>query len=98
MAREEKVEKKVKKPSAQKRDEQHERNRLRNRAFKSSVRTAIRALDESLEQKDAKLAKEKLNEVYSIMDKGVKKGVLKANQANRTKGRLAARSTKTLSA
>ena len=98
MAREEKVEKKTKKPSAKKRDEQHERNRLRNRSFKSSIRTAIRALDETLEQKDVKSAEEKLSQVYSIMDKGVKKGVLKANQANRTKGRLAARTAKSLSA
>lgn len=94
MAKEEKDKKeaaKVRRPQALKRDLQHEKSRLRNREFKSSVRTAIRSFDETLEKGDKALAKEKLNEVYSIMDKGVKRGVLKLNKASRTKARLAAR-------
>ena len=92
MAKEEKgkEEKKVKRPTAQKRDIQNEKRRLRNRVFKSEVRTAIRSLDECLTKGDKALVKEKLKEVYSLMDKGVKRGVFKLNKASRTKSRLAA--------
>lgn len=82
---------KVRQPSALKRDIQSEKSRLRNKAFKSSVRTAIRQFDESLPKGDDKAIKENLNAVYSLMDKGVKKGVFKLNKASRTKARLAAR-------
>jgi small subunit ribosomal protein S20 len=88
---EEKQAKKIKRPTAQKRDIQHEKSRLRNRAFKSSIRTAIRTLDETIEKKDKALLQEKLNNTYSILDKGVKLGILKLNQVSRTKSRLAAR-------
>lgn len=95
MAKEEKVEKKVKRPSALKRDLQAEKGRLRNKAFKSTVRTAVRSFEESLEKNDSAQIKDKLNEVYSIMDKGVKRGVFTTNKASRTKGRLAARAAAT---
>jgi len=82
---------KVKRPTAQKRDIQNEKRRLRNRAVRSNVRTAIREFEETLVKGDAKATKESLNNVYSIMDKSVKRGVFKQNKANRTKARLAAR-------
>jgi small subunit ribosomal protein S20 len=91
MAKEEKAKQKVKRPSAIKRDMQHAKRRQRNRTFKASVRTAIRKLEDSLAQGDAADTKEKLNEVYSIMDKGVKHGIFKVNKASRTKARLTAR-------
>lgn len=92
MAKQEKKEtKKVKRPSAQKRAIQSEKHRLRNKTYKSSVRTAIRRFDECVEKKDQAAAKEQLNEVYSLMDKGVKKGIFKLNKASRTKSRLTAR-------
>jgi small subunit ribosomal protein S20 len=91
MAEEQKQEKKTKRPSAQKRDIQSQKRRLKNRAFKSSVRTAIRSLDEMIAKKDQASLHTKLNDIYSILDKGVKLGVLKLNQASRTKSRLAAR-------
>lgn len=94
MAQEKKEEKKVKRPTAQKRDIQSEKRRLRNRTFKSSVRTAIRSLDEIIATGDKSQTQTKLNDVYSILDKGVKGGVLKQNQASRTKSRLAARCAK----
>jgi small subunit ribosomal protein S20 len=78
-------------PSAKKRDLQSEKNRLRNRAFKSRVRTAVRDLEEALPKGDAANVQTCLNEVYSLMDKGVKTGVFKANKASRTKARMAAR-------
>lgn len=83
---------KVRKPSALKRDIQSEKRRLRNRSYRSSVLTAIRGFETSLAQKEAPEAvKAKLNTVYSLMDKGVKKGIYKSNKAARTKSRLTAR-------
>lgn len=93
MAQEKEAAKKTKEkqPSALKRDLQSERNRLRNRAFKSRVRTAVRHLDDAIPKGDAAAVQQCLNDVYSLMDKGVKLGVFKANKGNRTKARMAAR-------
>lgn len=88
---EEKKKKKEKRPSAEKRDIQHEKRRLRNKSFKSSVRTVVRNFEESLSKGDAEAIKAQLNEVYSALDKGVKKGVYTINKASRTKARLTAR-------
>ncbi|HRD55139.1 MAG TPA: 30S ribosomal protein S20 [Parachlamydiaceae bacterium] len=92
MAKEKEEVKKVKRPTALKRDIQNEKRRLRNKAVKSQIRTAIRNFDEALPKGEPELVKEKLNLVYSLMDKGVKKGVVTINKASRTKSRLAARS------
>jgi small subunit ribosomal protein S20 len=93
MAKEEdkKAEKKVKRPTALKRDMQSKKRRMNNRVYKSRVRTAIRSFQESIEKGDQAVATEKLNEVYSILDKCAKKGVFKLNKVSRTKSRLAAR-------
>jgi len=88
---EEKDKKKVKRPQALKRDIQATKTRLRNRSFRAEVRTAIRHFDETLAKGDKSVSQKSLNEAYSIMDKGVKKGVYKMNTAGRTKARLAAR-------
>lgn len=93
MAEEKETKKKEKRPSALKRDIQGERNQLRNRAFKSKVRTAVRIFEEALSTKQAQNASSTLNEVYSLMDKGVKKGIYKKNKADRTKARMAAKIT-----
>ncbi len=82
---------KERQPSALKRDLQSEKSRLRNRAFKSRVRTAVRYLDEAIPKGDNAVVQQCLNEVYSLMDKGVKLGVFKANKGSRTKARMAAR-------
>lgn len=91
MAKEAKDAKKVKRPTPLKRDIQNEKRRERNKSFKSSVRTAIRSFEESLPKGDAAAIKENLNNVYSMMDKGVKRGIFKLNKASRTKARLTAR-------
>lgn len=84
-----KTEAKTKRPSALKRDMQSEKKRLRNRSSRSAVSTAIRGLKESVAKKDAKeTIAEKLNALYSLVDKGVKKGVFKPQKAARTKSRL----------
>jgi len=88
---EKKVVAKVKRPTPLKRDDQAEKRRLRNKSFKSSVRTAIRDFDETLSKGDDSKTTKALNEVNSLMDKGVQRGVYKLNKASRTKSRLAAR-------
>lgn len=82
---------KAKRPTPLKRDMQNEKRRLRNKSFSSSVRTGVRKFEETLAKGDVAAVKESLNEVYSLMDKGVKRGVYKLNKASRTKARLAAR-------
>jgi small subunit ribosomal protein S20 len=87
-----KSEAKTRQPSALKRDLQNEKRRLRNRSYRASVLTSIRALEATLSKKEsAEAVKEKLNTIYSMMDKGVKRGVFKPQKAARTKSRLAAR-------
>jgi len=83
---------KTRRPSAQKRDIQSEKRRLRNRSYRAEVLTAIRTFETSITKKEAPEAvKTKLGAIYSLMDKGVKKGVYKAQKASRTKSRLTAR-------
>lgn len=82
---------KERRPQALKRDLQSKKRRTQNRAEKSRIKTAIRQLDELKAKGDVEKVKESLNEVYSLLDKSVKKGVFKQNKASRTKSRLAAR-------
>ncbi len=81
-----------KRPSVLKKGLQDQKRKLRNRAHKSSVLTAMRSFTTSLEKKEgAEQTNEKLSTLYSLMDKGVKRGIFKANKAARTKARFAAR-------
>lgn len=88
---EEQEKKKVRRPSALKRDMQNEKRRLMNKSFKSNVRTAMRTFEEALEKKESASIQTALNSVYSLMDRGVKRGLFKPNKASRTKARLAAK-------
>ncbi|MCH9608463.1 MAG: hypothetical protein S4CHLAM45_10390 [Chlamydiales bacterium] len=92
MAEEKKTEKK-KRPTALKRDITNEKKRLVNKAFKSKVHTAMRNFQESLKENDPDAVQTNLSAVYSLMDKGVKRGIFKKNKASRTK----LRSTKQVS-
>lgn len=80
--------KKEKRPTALKRDIQSEKRRLRNKQFRATVKTAIKAYEASLKDNQEAAVKENLSKVFSLMDKGVKTGVFKANKASRTKSRL----------
>lgn len=91
MAKEPVIKAKVKRPTPLKRDIQNEKRRVRNKSFKSSVRSAMRLFEEALPKGDEASIKEQLDNVYSMMDKGVKRGIYKLNKASRTKSRLAAR-------
>jgi small subunit ribosomal protein S20 len=90
MAKDSKTEKKEKILTPIKRNKQNEKKREINKSYKSSVRTAVNAFDASLKSNDPAAIKESLNNVYSLMDKGVKKGIYKLNKASRTKARLTA--------
>lgn len=81
-------EKKVKRPTALKRDAQSAERNLRNRSYKAKVSTATRALQEAVKQKNTSSIPEKLNTVFSLMDKGVKTGIFKLNKASRVKSKL----------
>lgn len=83
-----KKDKKVKRPSVEKRNIQSKKRNLDNRMLKARVNSASKSLKEALIQKDASTIQEKLNKVYSLMDKGVKKGIFKINKASRLKARL----------
>jgi small subunit ribosomal protein S20 len=91
MANQTDTKKRTKRPTALKREIQNEKRRLINKAFQSRVRTAVRRFEESLAAKDSAHIQTQLNEVYSLMDKGVKRGVFQINKASRTKSRLTAR-------
>lgn len=90
MAEEKKKVAKTKKPTALKRDIQNAKKRLLNKSFKSKVNTAIKSLQSALTAKDDTV-QVKLQSVYSLMDKGVKKGLFKKNKASRIKSKFAAR-------
>lgn len=92
MAKETKKKEKARIPTALKRDKQAAKRNLRNRMFKSKVRTTIRKFEEAIA--GSADASESLKAIYSLMDKGVKKGVFPANKASRTKARMAARIAK----
>ncbi|HEU64311.1 MAG: 30S ribosomal protein S20 [Candidatus Anoxychlamydiales bacterium] len=88
MAEEKEKKKKVKKPTAIKRILQSERRNDRNTQFKSRVKTALKDLKASMDNKDAKeIILKKLDLIYSLMDKAVKKRVFKKNKADRIKSR-----------
>jgi len=91
MAKETKETKKKKRPTAEKRMIQNKKRRLENKAFKTGVRTSIRRFEEALKGGDVAAAQESLNNVYGMMDQGVKRGIFKMNKAGRTKSRLTAR-------
>lgn len=84
--------KKQKRPTALKRNLQSEKSRLHNKELRSRVNTALRSYEHSLTSTDEAAIKEKLSTVYSLMDKGLKTGLYKANKVNRVKSRLTLRS------
>ena len=80
--------KKIKKPTAIKRILQSERRNDRNTQFKSRVKTALKDLKHSMDNKETKeIILKKLNIIYSLMDKAIKKKIFKKNKANRIKSR-----------
>jgi small subunit ribosomal protein S20 len=76
--------------SARKRVRQSAKRRERNRAAKSGVNTARKQVLDAIESGNkAEAAKSYVN-YSSTLDKAAKKGILKANTADRKKARLQA--------
>jgi small subunit ribosomal protein S20 len=82
-----KDDKKVKKPSRLKRLLQSQVNRERNKAYAQKTKTAIKKLESAVAEGSKETAQEQLNAVFSVLDKAVKKGMLKLNKASRDKAR-----------
>jgi len=91
MAKEPEKKGKNKRPTALKRDIQNEKKRAINKTFKSAMRTAIRRFNESLAEGDKEKIQANLSEAYSYLDKAVKRGLIKRNNASRHKSRLTAK-------
>ena len=90
-----KDQKKVKRSSRLKRLDQSIENRDRNRAYAAKTRTAMKKLETSVTSGNESNIQELLSDVYSLLDKAVKKGMLKINKASRDKAkasRIAAKS------
>ena len=91
MEAKEKTKKKVKRPTADKRLIQDEKKRLVNKAFKSQVRTAIRNFETAIAAKEEEKISSTLSEIYSFVDKCVKRRIYKQGKADRTKSRFTAK-------
>ncbi len=74
--------------SAKKRVRQNEKQRVRNASFKSKLRTHQRKLLRALVDERKEESQDLLRTVVSLYDKGVKKGIYRANTAAREKSRL----------
>ncbi len=75
--------------SALKRVKQNRKRRLRNRAAIGEMRTAIKMFRLLVAEKKAEEARKTLPEIYALIDRTSKKGVIHTNTAARYKSRLA---------
>ena len=88
---EEKKDSKTKRPTAKKRDIQNAKRRLQNRTFKSRIKTAVRSFENEVTKKNETEAKARLDTVFSLLDKGVKRGIYKLNKVSRLKSSFSSR-------
>jgi small subunit ribosomal protein S20 len=79
---------KPRKKSVLKRIRQTARRTERNRAARTRVRTAIKSFRAALAQADPAAAGRLLPATVSLLDRAIRKGVLRENTANRYKSRL----------
>ncbi len=84
--------------SGLKRRRQNETHRLRNRAVRTRVRNAIKDLRAAISNGDGPKVKELLPQTVSVIDGGVRKGVIQRNTASRAKSRLVAQANAVLQA
>lgn len=91
MANEKEKKKQLKSLSAKKRDRQNAKRCERNKVFKSRVKSAVVAFKEEVLKGNKEATQKTLDTLYSLMDKGVKRGLIKQNKANRIKSRSKAK-------
>jgi len=74
--------------SVLKQQRKNERRRMINKANKSRLRTAIKKLMEAIAEKNVEFALKFSKEVFSLIDRAVKKGTIHENTGSRYKSRL----------
>ena len=74
--------------SALKRNRQNEKRRLTNQMNRHKLRTHIRKLKTAISAGQADEARTLLPKTFSLIDKSVQKGIIKANTARRYKSRV----------
>jgi small subunit ribosomal protein S20 len=68
---------------------QNNRNRLINRRYTSTIKTLSKIFWKKIKEKDEKVQIQKIvNNLYSIFDKAVKKGIVHKNTAARKKSKV----------
>jgi small subunit ribosomal protein S20 len=68
---------------------QNNRNRLINRRYTSTIKTLSKIFWKKIKEKDEKISVQKIvNNLYSIFDKAVKKGIVHKNTAARKKSKV----------
>lgn len=67
---------------------QNQRRRARNLVYKKKMRDLIKQVRTLVEEKKTEEAKKLLPQVYKILDKTAKVGVIKKNNAGRKKSRI----------
>lgn len=67
---------------------QNKRRKKINLRRKKRLKTTLKKFQELIEENKAKEAKEFLPEVYKVLDKSAKTGIIKKNTASRKKSRL----------
>jgi len=75
--------------SAKKALRQSERRRLRNLIYKNKIKKLLKKIRNLISEKKVEEAKKLLPQVYKILDKAAKVGVIKKNTAARKKSRIA---------
>lgn len=74
--------------SAKKAIRQNARHKAHNLAYKNKMKGLIKSALGFMAEKKPDEAKKLLPEIYQILDKAAKKGVIKKNNASRRKSRL----------
>jgi small subunit ribosomal protein S20 len=74
--------------SAIKRQKQNEKRRLRNKMIKSRIKTWARKVREAVTEKKTEAALQHFEELKSLIDRAVSKGVYHKNNAARKKSRM----------
>ncbi len=74
--------------SAKKALRQNVKRNKSNRTYKNKMKNLLKEMEVLIAEKKTKEAKELLPQVYKILDKSAKKGIIKKNTASRKKGRI----------
>lgn len=76
------------KKSAKKALRQSLKRRVRNLAYKRKIKKLTKDIKKLVSEKKIKEAKSLLSQIYKILDKATKVGVIKKNNASRKKSRI----------